>query len=124
MQNIDELKQTFKQVKIKHFNSNTYRGTHVALVTKENRVYLSAAKCNPQDAFSRKTGRDIALGRALQRWKEDAGIVPERKNFSGKVVICSTDEEIDKVVEQNVFAEPRQTLEPVYEPIGCCGGCE
>lgn len=123
---IDELKKTFKQVKVKHFNSETYKGTHVALVTEENKVFVGIAKCNPRDQFNRRIGRDIAVGRAFKLWKFDAGVLPQPQHATTsnkiKVFAAKDEAEIESIIDKVVFTEPTPQLMPVEPQIVSCGG--
>lgn len=129
MQNIDDLKAGFDLVKIKHFNSEHYKGTHVALV-KDGKVFVGVAKCHVKDQFNRKLGLKISLGRAIFAWKIDAGIEKDRRGLMvyGQRTFTSTSPEgTEKILKQEVFTEPTPTLEPVSQmigaPNGCCGDC-
>lgn len=117
--NVADLKQGFDKVEIVHFNSETYKGTHAALI-KGDKVYVGFAKCHEDDQFNRKRGREIALGRAMHSWKVDSGITPSRKNGSEKIIFADCKEDVDKIVE-NLRKEP--CLPVVAESAGgCCGG--
>ena len=120
--NIESLKEGFEQIKIKHFNSETYKGTHAALV-KEGKVFLGIAKCNPKDQFNRRLGREISLGRALHAWKVDAGVEVTRGASSVYTIETHSPEELEIVLEKQVFTEPTPTLEPVAPMLGSAGGC-
>jgi hypothetical protein len=130
----------FDKVKIKHHNpldennnsiQDAYRATHVALV-KEGKAYIGVARVAPGDQFNKTLGREIAIGRALQKWKVDAKISPVRSGrlsrFDHSLVRpYTTEEELETVLMTEVFDGKVELKEvkPDAEPIaasGCCGG--
>ena len=111
---LDPLNAFDKRV-LKHFTTGEHRGSRAALVKGSN-VYIGIAQCVSFDQFNRRKGREIAKGRALQAWKEDAGVAPSsgRKHsgeFYFKVTAASTAEaDIDAVLAKHVFMdEPKPT---------------
>jgi hypothetical protein len=119
--NVSDLKQGFDRVEIKHFNSKTYKATHVALV-KNSTVYVGTSKCHGDDQFNRKLGREIAIGRAMHAWKVDAGILPARKDTKHVAVFPGlTKEGIDSTLEA-LDHEPVLASCANVSSGGCCGG--
>jgi len=133
----------FDKVKIKHHNPldennnsirNAYRATHVALV-KEGKAYIGVARVAPGDQFNKTLGREIAIGRALQKWKEDVKISPVRTGEGRRITRFdhalvrpyTTEEELETVLLTEVFDGKVELKEvkPDAEPLaagGCCGG--
>ena len=109
---VDPLNEFDKKV-LKHHTKGEHRGTRAAPV-KGNDLYIGIAQCVSFDQFNRRKGRQIAQGRALQAWKEDAGVAPKalRKHagsFYFKTSVNSP-EEIDAALVKYVFLdEPKPT---------------
>lgn len=141
-QSIEALKG-FDSVKVKHHNPldennnsvpTAYRATHVGLV-KGGKVYVGIAKTAPEDQFNKTLGREIALGRAMQTWKVDAGIVPARLKKTGTISrgetsyvrTFATPEQLETILMTDIYdglvevKEVKPDVEPV-EASGCCGG--
>lgn len=105
--------QAFDKQTLKHFVKpvNTFRGTRAALV-KGLDVYVGIAQCVDFDQFNRRKGRAIAQGRALQAWKEDAGITSASTrrhagSFYYKVTATSL-EDVEKLLVSHIFLnEPK-----------------
>jgi hypothetical protein len=141
--NLEELKNKFERVKIRHYNDVIkdadgnfieygYRATHCALV-KDGIVYVGIALVNPVDQFSRKRGIAIATGRAYSEFE----IATEKKISNGEKkwqhhVICADKEDVDAVLEKEIFSGPYYLEEVVVEEGtsaenaccgNCCGGC-
>jgi len=108
-QKIDDLKQGFTWVKVKHYNTPEYKATHVALV-KDGEVFVGIARANPNDQFSRAIGREVALGRAMHVWKVHVGIIQERARAlalgrkTAYVRKYETVEELEKILQEEVFS--------------------
>jgi hypothetical protein len=73
---LQEIKNTFDKVKLKHFmepfkaNRGKIRnGKTIAVIFDGNTRYVGVAECGRKDCYSRKQGREIALGRALRAAK-------------------------------------------------------
>lgn len=109
---VDQL-QAFDKRVLKHHTTGEHRGTRAALV-KGNDLYIGIAQCVSFDQFNRRKGRQIAQGRALQAWKEDAGVASrgQRRHagaFYFKTSVNSPDE-IDAALVKYVFLDqPKPT---------------
>lgn len=122
---LEELKSTFDLVTVKHLRSNTYQGTHVALV-KDGKVFIGISKCHRKDQFNKRLGLKIAIGRAMHSWKVDAGIEPSRMNTQ-EAIIADCQDKIDKAIEElrkepDSVTEIGQIIERSESAGGCCGG--
>lgn len=138
------LLKEFDQVKIKHHNPldennnqirDAYRATHVALV-KGNEVFVGISRVNPKDQFVKAFGREVAIGRAMQLWKEKAGVAPSRKG-SGRITrfnhsyvkTFETPEQLETILMTEIYdglvvKEVKQTEEAAPTDLagtGCCG---
>ena len=127
--NVNDLKQGFDRVEIVHFNSETYKATHVALV-KNDTVYVGTSKCHEDDQFNRRRGREIAVGRAMHAWKVDAGILPKRQGTKHVAILPGLTKEgidsaIDAISHEPVLAAAENLGHCENESSGgCCGrGC-
>jgi len=60
--NIEELKEKYDVI-IKHLRRAKPEAT-CAILIKDKKVYAGRAECSGKDQFSKKIGRDVALGRA------------------------------------------------------------
>ena len=70
--NLDTLKQRFDRVTIKHISPIYTKGGRVkkkgrtiAVITDKKECFVGISECSRLDQFSRKSGRIIALSRAL-----------------------------------------------------------
>lgn len=74
MQLLDQIKNTFDKVKLKHFNEpfNRRNGKTIAVIFEGENRYVGIAECGRKDAYSKKKGRGIALGRALKAAKNNS----------------------------------------------------
>lgn len=74
---LDTMRRLFDRVSLMHCINlpNKYRGTGVtfACVTINNMNYFGVAFCGKKDQFSRKMGREIALGRAVKAYMNKEG---------------------------------------------------
>ena len=136
------LLKEFDQVKIKHHNPldennnqirDAYRATHVALI-KGNEVFVGISRVNPKDQFVKAFGREVAIGRAMQLWKEKAGVAPVRKAARtpryphSYVKSFETPEQLETILMTDIYdpacdlveiREVRLETEKMQE---CCGG--
>jgi len=137
-----ELLKEFDQVKVKHHNPldennnqirDAYRATHVALV-KGKEVFVGISRVNPKDQFVKSFGREVAIGRAMQLWKEKAGVVPTRigptqapRYPRAYVKTFETPEQLETILMTEIYdglVEIKE-VKPDVEPVaagGCCGG--
>lgn len=60
---IEKLKEKYDKVLIKHNKEGPLKGTEVVLVKGLN-IYMGSSLLHENDAFDRKRGRTIAVGRA------------------------------------------------------------
>lgn len=63
--NLQELRNTFDKVVLKHHKDSANPRT-VAAIVDGNFVFIGVAKCFETDQFNRRLGREIAVGRALR----------------------------------------------------------
>lgn len=65
---LDELKRKFDKVKLKHIieKKNRRNGKTIAVIHDGDMRYVGISECGKNDCFSKKTGRRIALGRAIK----------------------------------------------------------
>ena len=62
---MNQATQIDQNIQYMHYRGQDVRGgaTVAIMPIANNRVYLSVARCGPQDVFNKKVGRDIATGR-------------------------------------------------------------
>jgi hypothetical protein len=139
--NVPLLKE-FDQVRIKHHNPldennnqirEAYRATHVALV-KGNEVFIGISRVNPKDQFVKAFGREVAIGRAMQLWKEKAGVAPVRKPsrasryHNSYVKSFATQEQLETILLTEVYdglVEVKEVSQDAPTDLSgskCCGG--
>lgn len=65
---LEELQKTFDKVKLQHFVKPFDRrnGKTIAVLFDGAKRHVGIAECSRKDCYSKKKGRQIALGRALK----------------------------------------------------------
>ena len=75
-QKLEDLKKQFDRVVLFH-STKTIKRT-IAILVKGNVAFVGVSKCADEDMFSRRRGRQIALGRALFAYEVSLGKEQER----------------------------------------------
>lgn len=85
IKNLKELKELGGKFKCTHKGEYDGRRQTVALIKIDGEYYQGNAQCSHKDMFSRKIGRAIALGRAMENYKEGRHMsiesIPEEWRF-------------------------------------------
>jgi hypothetical protein len=94
-QELENLKKQFDVVKLFHKRDGDKRS--IAILVKGNAAFVGVSKCVSEDMFSRKRGRQIAIGRALLAYNIAMGKEQERE--TKRTEILSFSREVDPTKE-------------------------
>ncbi len=90
---LDELKLQFDRVKLFHSKE---QARSIAVFIKGDVAYVGVAKCATGDDFSKRRGRQIALGRAMFAYNVATGKEQERVTKRSEVLSFSREVDITK----------------------------
>ena len=71
---LEKLKEQFDKVRLQHFSTpfNRRNGKTIAVLFDGDTRYVGVTECSRKDAYSKKKGRGIALGRAFKASKNNS----------------------------------------------------